>query len=291
MQNDKKSFVEAFDKSFVEALSEFNSLKENFLDEQGKLMKFAREVIINPQKYSEEDLFSARMFRNIYNSYYGCMSLDFDKNSVYDNMKVVASPAGAGKTRLLVEEAITMSEYGRVLYITHQDSSEHIKQLIYNNNINNNGNYENICISSCPQLLRLEQKDRLDWLVKSISDAINEYNFISVIIDDLSTIVGNSGIKDALSMLYSNFSKLQEIVISIQTAQNIDDRPELKGELLHMLLGVPVVLEIKKERITKENGDVYGQYDTLKNMGVSCTDYSSMFELYHYSGEFLIHRR
>ena len=75
----------------------------------------------------------------------------------------------------------------------------------------------------------------------------------------------------------------------MQTSYDFDNGQ--KGNILHMLYNVPTIIEVKKERITKENGDVYGQYETLKNCNFVCNEMTDdMFDLYHYEGEFLIHR-
>lgn len=277
-------------KTFSESLSEFIEIQKQFITARSAIVKKALKLRNDPNA-TDEDRMLASIFYNNSNALYGSSISDgtifVDSNVTYNNMKVVVSPAGSGKTRYLVEEAITMSDYGRVLYITYEDMSDHIKKLICNNNINNIGNYENICISSCPQIRNIDNK--LTWIINSISDAIKQYDFKYLIIDDLTSIVPQSEMKEALTKIYTKFFNLQSIVISMQTSYDFDNGQ--KGSILHMLYNVPTIIEVKKERITKENGDVYGQYETLKNCNFVCNEMTNdMFELYHYEGEFLIHR-
>lgn len=277
-------------KTFSESLSEFIEIQKQFITARSAIVKKALKLRNDPNA-TDEDRMLASIFYNNSNALYGSSISDgtifVDSNVTYNNMKVVVSPAGSGKTRYLVEEAITMSDYGRVLYITYEDMSDHIKKLICNNNINNIGNYENICISSCPQIRNIDNK--LTWIINSISDAIKQYDFKYLIIDDLTSIVPQSEMKEALTKIYTKFFNLQSIIISMQTSYDFDNGQ--KGSILHMLYNVPTIIEVKKERITKENGDVYGQYETLKNCNFVCNEMTNdMFELYHYEGEFLIHR-
>lgn len=277
-------------KSFKDVLAEYTELTKQYQQAQSDVMKQAREILVDPNA-SDEDKMLASMFKMMSNSIFGNTSYPqqyfSESNISFNNMKVVVSPAGTGKTRYLVEEAIAMSDYGRVLYITYEDLSDHIKKLIYNNNVNNIGNYENICISSCSQVRNIENK--LTWIINSISDAVKQYDFKYLIIDDLSGFVQPNEVADALKKIYTKFFELRDILISIQSPHSNDATS--RANILHTLYNVPTVIEVKKERITKENGDVYGQYETIKNFNYVCTEMTNdMYDLYHYDGEFLIHR-
>lgn len=75
-----------------------------------------------------------------------------------------------------------------------------------------------------------------------------------------------------------------EIICTIQTPAN-----RSVEEYASYLNLVPSIVEIKKERVVKENGDIYGTFEVIKNGGIMNVD-SVMSELYHYKGEFLLRR-
>lgn len=270
-----------------EHLKQFNRIFEQFNNEKTALYRHVIDVLRSETASNEEKLL-AQQIRNTMNSVYGSSMYSYQNEMLsadlnLKNIKVLMSPPGYGKTKFLVEEAIAMSEYGKVLYISHDNTVEHLKEMVYKNNIHNSGHYENICICYYQNIYK--EKDKLNWLVKNVEKAIKDFGFTYIIIDGFDAYFSNiNEAQKILTQIYMNFSKMVEIICTIQTPAN-----RSVEEYASYLNLVPRIIEIKKERVVKENGDTYGTFEVIKNGGIMNVD-SVMSELYHYKGEFLLRR-
>lgn len=270
--------------NFVNHIKWFNQVTENYIKEKNEMYKHMLEVLNNPEA-EESDRILAKQLKIQFHSMYGNSTSDIPvmpTSISYNNIKAIISPVGYGKTKFLVEEAIAMSEYGKVLYISHDNTVQRLKELVFKNNVNNSGHYENICICYYPNIYQEENK--IQWLLKNVEKAINDYGFTYVIIDSISHYGNTTELNELLAMIYMKFNRLLEVIVSVQTPEesHIEDTVEV-------LKNVPKIVQIKKDRVVKENGDTYGTFEVIKNCGIMKTE-SHDSELYHYTGNFLLRR-
>lgn len=276
------------DSTLVSHIERFNRITEMYLKEKTVFKKHVLDVLMNPDT-SETDRILAKQLKLQFDSVYGTGSGLMESNPymkqsfTFNNIKAVLSPTGYGKTKFLVEEAIAMSEYGKVLFISHDNTVQKLKELVFKNNVNNIGHYENICICYYPNISNEENK--MEWLTKNLEKAISDYDFSYVIIDSMSMYGSIEELDAILSLLYIKFNRLLEIIVSVQL-------PEEKNNVsnaLKFMNNIPKIVEIKKDRVIKDNGDTYGTFEIIKNCGINKAD-STETELYHYKGNFLLRR-